>query len=249
MQFRTAGLAFVGAALFVSSVVAQPAAAPPGATPPVIVAAAKLPTVVDAPRHFKVLSVTLAPDQKSSVTGPAGVIYQTAGSTIVSLGGETKTVNAGEGLYIPAGAAAQLQAGPGAPSNFLHYFLATAADLDRPAESAPAVVREIYRSPGALPGLKPGTYDLTFQRAVFAPQMAATNPHHRAGGALYYIVSGTGMNTIDGQTMARGPGSFIYEPYGMVHQWANPSAEPVVRLVFNINPEGSPPVVQGAPAN
>jgi quercetin dioxygenase-like cupin family protein len=244
MRSRTAAILFLGAALLAAPVPAQPAAAP---APPL--ATAKLPTVTDAPRYFKVVSVALAPGEKSSVTGPAGVLYQVSGATIVSLGGEAKTVNAGEALYIAGGSPAQLQAAAGAPSNVLHYFLATAADLDRPAETAPAVVKEVYRSPGPLPGLKPGPYDLTFQRAAFAPQMALTNPHHRSGGALYYIVSGTALNTIDGQTMTRGPGSFVYEPYGMVHQWANPNAEPAVRLVFNINPEGTPAVVQGAPQN
>jgi quercetin dioxygenase-like cupin family protein len=230
-------------------VAAAAAAAPPAGPPAVTVATAKLASVNDAPRYFKVVSVTLPAGKKSSVTGAAGVIYQVIGSTSVTLGGEAKTIKAGEGIFIPAGTAAQLEAGAGGDSSFLHYFLATKADLGRKAEAAPAMVREIYHSPEPLPGLKAGTYDLTFQRATFAPQMAVTNPHHRTGGALYYIVSGNAQNTIDGKTMTRGPGTFVAEPYGMVHSWANPTGEPVVRLVFNINPEATPAVAQGAPQN
>jgi len=48
---------------------------------------------------------------------------------------------------------------------------------------------------------------------------------------------------IDGKTADRGPGSLIYEPSGLVHQWGNPGSEPLTFLAFNINPEGVPAVV------
>src|SRR5258708_32265875 len=73
--------------------------------------------------------------------------------------------------------------------------------------------------------------------------MPSTPPHHRSGAALYYIVSGIGANTADGKTADRGPGSLIYEPFGLVHQWGNPGSEPLTCLAFNINPEGAPAVV------
>jgi mannose-6-phosphate isomerase-like protein (cupin superfamily) len=66
---------------------------------------------------------------------------------------------------------------------------------------------------------------------------------------LYYIISGTGANTVGNQTIARGPGSLIYEPYGLVHQWGNPGDAPLTFLTFNINPEGVPAVRPGAPEN
>ena len=244
MHFRTIGTLLIAVTAFAASAIAQP----PAAAPPVVVAAAKLPTVMDAPRFFKVVSVTLPAGAKSSVTGPSGILYQISGSTAVSLGGEAKTVNAGEGIYIAAGTAAQLQAGPGAPSMFLHFFLAEAADLSRPVEKSPASVRELYRATSPIPNLKAGAYDINLTRATFAPQMALTPPHQRSGAALYYIVSGTADNIIEGTTTAQGPGSFIYEPYSLVHQWANPRAEPATRLVFNINPEGVAAVLPGAPS-
>ncbi len=73
--------------------------------------------------------------------------------------------------------------------------------------------------------------------------------HTIGQAALYYIISGTGANTVDGKTEARGPGSLIYEPYALVHQWGNPSNEPLIFLAFNINPEGVAAVLPGAPAN
>jgi mannose-6-phosphate isomerase-like protein (cupin superfamily) len=140
------------------------------------------------------------------------------------------------------------EAGSGAPSTFLHFFLVPAGELGRPAETAPAVVRELYRTASPIPDLKPGSYDLNLTRVTFPAQMPSNPPHHRSGAALYLIISGTGANTIDGKTEARGPGSLIYEPYDLVHQWGNPGNEPLIFLAFNINPEGVAAVLPGAPA-
>ena len=157
-------------------------------------------------------------------------------------------LNVGEGLFIAGGETAALTAGSGGPSTFLHFFLAPAVDLGRPAETAPAAVRELYRTANPIPDLKPGGYDLNLTRVIFPAQMSSNPPHHRSGAALYYIISGTGANTVDGKTEARGPGFSIYEPYALVHQWGNPGNEPLVFLAFNINPEGVAAVLPGAPA-
>ena len=53
---------------------------------------------------------------------------------------------------------------------------------------------------------------------------------------------------MDGKTEARGPGSLIYEPFSLVHQWGNPGSEPFTFLAFNINPEGVAAVLPGTPA-
>ena len=68
-----------------------------------------------------------------------------------------------------------------------------------------------------------------------------------SGAALYYVVSGTGATTVAGSTTAKGPGSLIYEPSSLVHQWGNPGNEPLTFLAFNINPEGVAAVLPGAP--
>jgi mannose-6-phosphate isomerase-like protein (cupin superfamily) len=114
--------------------------------------------------------------------------------------------------------------------------------------AAPATVKDLYRTPAPLPGLEPGSYELNLTRVTFPPGMPSNRPHHRSGAALYYIVSGTGANTVGSQTAERGPGSLIYEPSGLVHRWGNPGNEPLTFLAFNINPEGVPAVVPDAPA-
>jgi quercetin dioxygenase-like cupin family protein len=248
MQFRTTGLLLLGAMALPASGAAQTTTAPPAITRAVI-AATKLPTVTDVPLHFKAVSITLQPDERSSVSAANGILYQMSGSTEVALDGEAKMLNAGEGLFIAGGKTAALTAGSGGPSAFLHFFLVPAVDLGRPVETAPAAVRELYRTATPIPDLKPGGYDLNLTRVTFPAQMPSNPPHHRSGAALYYIISGTGANTVDGKTEARGPGSLVYEPYALVHQWGNPGNEPLIFLAFNINPEGVAAVLPGAPAN
>lgn len=247
MQFRTTGLLLLGAMALPAPGTAQTTPAPPAITR-TVVAATKLSTVTDVPLHFKAVSVTLQPDAKSDVSAANGILYQMSGSTEVSLGGNAKMLNAGEGLFIAGGETAALTAGSGGPSTFLHFFLVPAVDLGRPVETAPAAARELYRTANPIPGLKPGGYDLNLTRVTFPAQMPSNAPHHRSGAALYFIISGTGANTVDGKTEARGPGSLIYEPYALVHQWGNPGNEPLIFLAFNINPEGVAAVLPGAPA-
>jgi quercetin dioxygenase-like cupin family protein len=247
MQFRTTGLLLVGAMALPASGTAQTTPAPPAITR-TVVAATKLPTVTDVSLHFKAVSVTLQQDQKSGVSAANGILYQMSGSTEVTLDGEAKMLNAGEGLFIAGGKTAALTAGSAGPSTFLHFFLVPAEDLGRPVETAPAAVRELYRTATPIPDLQSGGYDLNLTRVTFPAQMPSNAPHHRSGAALYFIISGTGANTVDGKTEARGPGSLIYEPYALVHQWGNPGNESLIFLAFNINPEGMPAVLPGAPA-
>jgi quercetin dioxygenase-like cupin family protein len=247
MQFKITGILLLSAVSLTSSAAAQTTPAPSAITRTVI-AATKLPTVTDVPLYFRAVGVTLPPSEKSSVSAANGILYQISGSTEVSVGGEAKVLSAGEGLFIATGKTAALKAGSGGPSTFLHFFLAPVADLDRPAETAPAAVRQLYRTAAPIPELKPGGYDLNLTRVTFPAHMPSNPPHHRSGAALYYIISGTGANTVDGKTEAKGPGSLIYEPFGLVHQWGNPGDEPLTFLTFNINPDGVVAVLPGAPA-
>jgi quercetin dioxygenase-like cupin family protein len=244
MQFRTTGLLLLGAMALPASGTAQTPPAPPASTR-TMVAATKLGTVTDVPLYFKAVSVTLQPDEMSSISAANGILYQMSGTTQVALDGGAKRLNAGEGLFIAGGKTAALRAGGNGPSTFLHFLLAPAGDLDRSA--APAAVRELYRTADPIPDLKPGGYDLNLTRVTFPAGMPSNPPHHRSGAALYFIIAGTGANTVDGKTEARGPGSLIYEPYALVHQWGNPGNEPLIFLAFNINPEGVAAVLPGAP--
>src|ERR1700726_5200520 len=132
MQFRTTGLLLLGAMALPASGTAQTTPAPPAITR-TVVAATKLPTVTDVPLHFKAVSITLQPDEKSGVSAADGILYQMSGSTEVSLDGEAKMLNAGDGLFIAGGKTAALTAGHGGPPGFLHFFLAPGVDLGRPA--------------------------------------------------------------------------------------------------------------------
>jgi quercetin dioxygenase-like cupin family protein len=241
----------IGGFLVCAAALAAPTAGqtPPAAPAParMVVASTKLPTVGDTPVHFKAVSVTIPSGASSSVSSTNGILYQLSGSTEVSIGGVVKTLSSGEGLFIASGNATTLKAGNGGPSTFLHFLLVPAADLDKPLEAQPAVVQELYRTVAPLPALKPGPYDLNLTRITFPPQMPSNAPHHRSGAALYYIISGTGANTVEGKMEDRAPGSLIYEPFGLVHQWGNPGAVPLTFLAFNINPEGVAAVLPGAP--
>ena len=185
--------------------------------------------------------------ENCSLSAADGILYQVSGSTVVSIDQEITRLSGGQGMFIAAGRSATLHAGGGIHSVFLHFFLAPAADLNGPAETAPAEVRELFRTPAAIPDLKAGGYDLNLTRVTFPSQMPSNAPHHRSGAALYYIISGVGSTTVDGKTEAKGSGSLIYEPSSLVHQWGNTGTEPFTFLAFNINPEGVAAVLPGAP--
>jgi quercetin dioxygenase-like cupin family protein len=244
---KIAGIILLGALALASSVAAQ-STPPPSAITRTVIATTKLLTVTEGPLFFRAVSVTIPRGEESRLSAANGILYQMSGSMEVSVDKQGKMLNPGEGLFIAAGRTVTLKAGSSVPSTFLHFFLAPAADLDRPAEVAPATVKELYRSSAPIPDLKLGAYDLNLTRITFPPQMPSNPPHHRSGAALYYVISGTGSNTVDGKTETKGPGSLIYEPFDLVHQWGNPGSEPFTFLAFNINPEGVAAVLPGAPA-
>jgi quercetin dioxygenase-like cupin family protein len=245
MRFRTAGLVLLGALTIAASAAGQTTPTPSAATR-TVVAAAKLPTVTDGPLYFRAVAVTLAPGQTSGATAMNGILYQISGSTEFSVGGEAKTLNAGEGVFIDKGKTVALKAEGTAPSTYLHFLLAQVADLDRAPDTPPAAVKELYRTAAPISDLKPGSYDINLTRITFPAGMPSNPPHHRSGAALYYIVTGAGANTVDGKTDIKGAGSLIYEPFTLVHQWGNPGSEPMTFLAFNINPEGVAAVLPGA---
>lgn len=245
MRSMTFGSLLVCTAAFAASAAGQtpPAAASVART---VVASTKLPTVADTPVHFRAVRVALPSGASSRVSASNGILYQISGSTEVAIGAEVRKLNPGEGLFIARGDAATLKAAEG-ESVFLHFLLASTADLDQPLEAAPAVVQELYRTAAPVPSLKPGPYNLTLTRVTFPAQMPPNAPHHRSGAALYYVLSGTGTNTVGGKVQTRTPGTLIYEPFGLVHQWGNPGEVPLTFLAFNINPDGVAAVLPGAP--
>ena len=245
MRFAIA-IAFVGEpALTVTAAAQTPPAAP--AIARTVVAGAKMPSLGNAPLYFRAVRVSIPLGQKISLSAPNSILYQLSGSTEIA-DGEAKKITAGGGALIAGGTTASLTAGNGEPSTLLYFLLVPKEALDQPVAAAPATVKDLYRTPAPLPGLKPGSYELNLTRVTFPPGMPSNRPHHRSGAALYYIVSGTGANTVGGKMAERGPGSLIYEPSGLVHQWGNPGSDSLTFLAFNINPEGVPAVVPETPA-
>lgn len=248
VHFWTMGIALLGAMAFTALAVAQTIPPAPSTTRTVL-AQTKVRIAGNRPLYFSAVGVVIPPGETSTVSPAAdGILYQMSGSTEVAVGGATRTLNAHEGLFIPAEKRVSLKAGVGIPSTLMHFILGRVVDLDRSAASAPATVVEVFRTPGPIPGLKAGVYDLNLTLVTLPPHTPSNPPHHRSGAALYYILSGTGTNTVEGKTAAKGVGSVIYEPFGVVHQWGNPGDEPLRFVVFNLNPEGVPAVVPGASA-
>jgi quercetin dioxygenase-like cupin family protein len=247
MRFSTLGMVFV-----VAFAVAAPAAAQTTATPPKIertaIAAAKFTVIEDIALYFKVDSVTIQQGEKSSIHADNSMLYQIAGSTELSAARERRTLSAGEGVFISGGRLVPVVAGNVEPSTFLHFVLGSSIELDQAAETRTTAAKELYRTPAPIPDLKPGNYDLTLTRVTFPPHMPSNSPHHRSGAALYFIIAGKGLNTVNGMADEKESGSLIYEPMRLVHQWGNSGDVPFMFLVFNINPEGVPAVVSDVPA-
>src|SRR5258708_27128647 len=137
MQFRTPGLVLLGAIALPASGTAQSTPAPPAITRTVI-AATKLPTVTDVPLYFKAVSITLQPDERSSVLAANGILYQMSGSTEVALDGEAKMLNAGDGLFIAGGKTAALTAAGGGTAPFFPFFSFPAPGRNRSPLTSPS---------------------------------------------------------------------------------------------------------------
>jgi mannose-6-phosphate isomerase-like protein (cupin superfamily) len=243
--------AIIGTALLSAVVAAVPASAQnPPAAPAVtrtVLAGTKLPDLGVKPVYFCALAVTVPASAASHISTTSDeILYQLAGSTEVGIEGEIKTLATGQAMFIPGGRHASLKSGGDGPSRSLHFLLVADSAPDSPVPTEPASATELFRSPVPVPDLKPGAYDLNLTRVTFPSQMPSNPPHHRSGAALYYILSGTGANTVAGAAAAKGPGAVIYEPSSLVHQWGNPGSEPLTFLAFNINPEGVPAVVMEA---
>jgi hypothetical protein len=126
----------------------------------------------------------------SSVSAANSILYQISGSTEVSVDGGAKTLSAGEGLFIAGGKTASLKAGSAQPSTFLHFLLAPAARLDQPAETAPATMKELYRTTAPIPDLKPGGYDLNPDHVPAADALQSASPSVRSSALLHHLRNG-----------------------------------------------------------
>ena len=242
MRFTASALIVLAVAAPIVPAVAQTPPAPAGRT---VVAATKLANVTGKPLRFKAVGFEISPGAKENFATTDGILYQVSGSLEVSTGTETKTLTPGEGTYIAAAKSVSVRASGGERSVSLHFLLVPEGDADQPETLAFA--KELYHIAAPIPGLKSGPYDLNLTRVTFPAHMPSNAPHHRSGAALYYVISGTGANTVDGKTEQRKPGDFIYEPTTLVHQWGNPGDVPLTFITFNMNQEGVPAVLPDTP--
>jgi mannose-6-phosphate isomerase-like protein (cupin superfamily) len=243
---RSVSIGLALATLVLAGAAAAQTPSGPAATVRKVLAAAKLPTVTDTPLYFRAVSVTLAPGEKASIQGTNGVLFQVSGASEVTQSGAGRTLKTGDGGFVSRDIPADLKTAGSTPSTFLYFALSTAADLTKPSVAG-GTARELFRTPSPIPFLKAGTYDANLTQVTFPAGMPSNAPHHRSGAALYFIVSGTGANTVAGKTEAKGPGALVYEPFDLVHQWGNPNREPLTFITFNINPEGIAAVLPGNP--
>ncbi len=218
-----------------------PATARPTPTRTVLASRA-LPSVVDAPRAFRLLRVSLAAGQATEIGGADGFVYVLSGSVTVAGRGGAATLRDGEAEFVGGPPATLRAAGPG-PAVLLHFLLLRGSAAAPPAPAAPAAVAALYPGGPAIPGLREGPHEFTLTRVTFPPKLPPNAPHRRSGAALYYVAGGAGAISFGGRTEARPAGSVQYEPSDFVHQWANPGDAPLVLIQANISPEGAPVVI------
>ena len=217
----------------------------PANTVRTLLAAGRLISVVDMPLHFRLFAVRLPAMERMSHSGPNSMLYVLSGTLAVALDGTAQTVSESAGVFIPAGRAAVFGATGAEPAHLLLFFLAPVAEAQKPPLGGPASVEELYRTPEPLPGLRAGPYEFSLTRVALPAGMPANPIHYRTGAALYYVIAGRGIFMADGKAEPRVAGAPHFEPYGWVHQWANPGDAPLVLLQANISQEGIPAVLPG----
>jgi mannose-6-phosphate isomerase-like protein (cupin superfamily) len=196
-----------------------------------------------APLYFSVRGGAFWTDQVQGTAPGDGIYYELAGSVDLLLDGKTKTLEPGEGMFIPAGAKFRLLSnGTQRPPTYLHFLLSPASAGDIAADENGTAV-ELYRSSSPVPGLTPERNLLSLSRVPVPPQSPPDPLHRRTGAALHYVLSGAGAEFGEGQATARWPGSISYQPAGYAYQWSNPGLYPLIYLLFNVNPKDEEPVI------
>lgn len=221
---------------------AEPAVTDVGPITRVELASATIPAGREKPHLFKLLRVSLPPGKTMSYAGAERLVFQISGSQAVTIEGQTATLKPDQGIRIETGLPAEFSAQGEEPSLSLHYLLVPEPQADRTIEVEGGDVAEIYRTPEPVTNLAEQPQVLTLTHLSMPSSTPANAPHFRTGAALYYVLSGTGQFTSQGTTEAKQPGSVVYEPSGMTHQWANPGHQPLVLVVANVTPEGKPAI-------
>jgi len=226
-------------------VLGMPAAAQPRSEAPAVtrLATGHLSSVVGLPFYFRLYAAHLPAAQPASYRGSAAMVYGMSGAAAIELdGGGVQPLVKGTGAFIASGQGATIRAAASEPTDLL-LFVVSALPNQRPPFDRPAVTKELYRTPDAMPGLKPGPYEFSLARLTFPAGMPAGQPHYRTGAALNYVLAGTGSLIAAGKTQPMPAGTAQAALSGWFHQWANPGDTPLVILEAQITQEGAASVV------
>jgi quercetin dioxygenase-like cupin family protein len=206
-----------------------------------------LASVAETPLHFRLLQVSVGAGEIARYAAHDGLVYQLQGSQLITVGERTETLSPGQGTYVDGGALVTFEASAGEASVFLHFLLVSSAEAGLVPDAGAAEAIELYLSPQPLPGLVDGAHAFDLTLLAFPAHYPINDPHYRTGGALYYVLSGSGAFTAAGTTERKPAGSAILEPYGLVHQWSNPHDDVTTVVVANISPAGGSPLEFGYP--
>jgi len=234
----------VGAAPAVAQTPSQSGAARPVR---VVVASGRLPSVVEAPLHFKLVRLSLPAGQSATHTGPDGMLYVMSGALDIRLDSGRRTLRDGAAIFTPARGRAALTATGGTPVVALHFMLVPTAELDGTGYDTSGNVAELYRAREPLPNLKSGMYEFTMTRVTVEKGVPRPPMHTRSGGALYYVQAGVWTLHMEGKSEPRARGTIQLEPNGFVHTWENVGDSAGAILQANVSPEGAPEIIPVQP--
>lgn len=233
-----------------SPLVAQTAGQGPIRT---VLALGRVASMADAPMHFKLSRVSIPAGAVATYRGDHSTVYLLSGTLAVIAGNDKRTLQQGEGAYLPSGTDATLQSGANAAAEILQYQLLPAANLAKPAMSTLASVTELHRMTIPANALKPGSYEFSMVHVTLPAGAARPRAHTRSGAALYYVLAEGSITiwpsaTVDtlsdeSRTEPRPAGAVQEEPYGFIHSWSPKADAALILLQANVSREGVPEII------
>jgi hypothetical protein len=156
------------------------------------IATATIPDRNDMVLYFSVVVGTFKGAEIHGVAFGDGIYYQLTGTSTIFLSDKSKTLNSGDGIFIPFGVHFTLKtADAGQRPTYLEFLLLPAAG-HQPIDDSNHTQSEVFRSPAPVLGLMPERNLLTLSEVEVPPQSPCDALHWRSGAALHYILSGVG---------------------------------------------------------
>ena len=195
--------------------------------------------------YFSVVAGTFWSPEIHKLALSDGIYYQFSGMMFVSRSMERlKTLEPGDGIFHPGRRSVLSRSNQFGPAPDLPPISALANPRRKPAwghrwtdSRNLSITRRGSRTDARAKSSE------SHESPYTKPQSPPDPMHRRTGAALHYVLSGVGAEFGEGNAAARGPGSVSYEPAGFTYQWSNPGAQPLIYLVFNVNPKDIEPVI------